>query len=203
MVKLCTHHQKQFIRVLNDLYTESQPGTEDLPPSDSGTMDASTCNAGCAQLGTKHKEKDAMCLNMKSSTSVELFVDSSGSHSPQHLTEQALKEPPPETNSVDGRENTLTVVQKDSSELPTTKPNSMDSSTLGYLTASNSSSVNFHHISKSLEGQTTGQEQDTDVKICKDGKDHVQSSALVEKKIIKGIRKTVDFEGHVLLLSQT
>ncbi|KAM5244148.1 ligand-dependent corepressor isoform 2-T2 [Hipposideros larvatus] len=185
MVKLCTHHQKQFIRVLNDLYTESQPGTEDLPPSDSAAMDSSTCNAGCAQLGTKPKENDAMCLNMKSPP-VDFLVDSSGSHSPLHFAEKALKEPPPETNSVDRRENALTVVQKDSSELPTTKPNSgssMDSSTLGYLTASNSSSFNFHHISKSLEGQTTGQEQDANVKICEDGKDHMQSSALVESLI--------------------
>ncbi|XP_024590718.1 ligand-dependent corepressor isoform X4 [Neophocaena asiaeorientalis asiaeorientalis] len=202
MVKLCTHHQKQFIRVLNDLYTESQPGTEDLRPSDSGTMDASTCSAGCAQLGTKHKEKDALCLNMKSSTSAELFVDSSGSHSPQHLTGQALKEPPPETNSVDGRENTSTVVQKDSSELPTTKPNSMDSSTLGYLTTSNSSSVNFHHICKSLEGQTTGQEQDTDVKICKDGKDHVQSSALVENLIAVKVATENSEESNSCIVSQ-
>ncbi|XP_012578917.1 PREDICTED: uncharacterized protein C10orf12 homolog [Condylura cristata] len=153
MVKLCTHHQKQFIRVLNDLYTESQPGTEDQQPSGSGAMDTSTCSAGCTQLSTK---------------------------------QQALKEPPPDTNSVDGRENALTLVQKDSSELPTTNPtsgSSMDSSSLGYLTASNSSSLNFHHISKSLEGQTTGQEQDTNVKICEDGKDHLQSSALVDSLI--------------------
>ncbi|KAI5277515.1 Ligand-Dependent Corepressor [Manis pentadactyla] len=183
MVKLCTHHQKQFIRVLNDLYTESQPGTEDLQPSDSGAMDASTCNAGCAQLSTKHKEKDGIYLDVKSPTSVDLLIGSSGSDSPLHLTEQPLKETSPGTNSVDGRENALTIVQKDSSELPTTKPNSgssMDSSTLGYLTASNSSSLNFHHISKSLEGQTTGQEQDTNVRMCEGGKDHMQSSALGE-----------------------
>ncbi|XP_014723971.1 ligand-dependent corepressor isoform X2 [Equus asinus] len=205
MVKLCTHHQKQFIRVLNDLYTESQPGTEDLRASDSGAMDASTCNASCAQLGTKHKEKDALCLNMKSPTSADLFVDSSGSHSPLHLTEQALKEPLPETNSVDGRENALTVVQKDSSELPTTKPNSgssVDSSTLGYLTASNSSSLNFHHISKSLEGQTTGQAQDTNVKICEDGKDHMQNSALVESLIAVKVAAENSEESNSCIVSQ-
>nr|XP_055201881.1 ligand-dependent corepressor isoform X2 [Nyctereutes procyonoides] len=204
MVKLCTHHQKQFIRVLNDLYTESQPDTEDLQP-DSGAMDTSTCNAGCAQLGTKHKEKDAACLDMKSPTSVDLFVDSSGSHSPLHLTEQALKEPPPETNSVDGRENALTVIQKDSSELPTTKPNSgssMDSSTLGYLTASNSSSLSFHHNSKSLEGQTTGQEQDTNMKICEDGKDHMQSSALVESLIAVKVATENSEESNSCIVSQ-
>ncbi|XP_029788175.1 ligand-dependent corepressor isoform X2 [Suricata suricatta] len=204
MVKLCTHHQKQFIRVLNDLYTESQPGTEDLPP-DSGAMDASTCSAGCAQLGTKHKEKDAVCLDMKSPTSVDLFVDSSGSHSPPHLTEQTLEEPPPETESVDGRQNALTNIQKDSSELPTTKPNSgssMDSSTLGYLTASNSSSLNFHHIAKSLEGQTTGQEQDTNVKIHEDGKDHMQSSALVESLFaVKGASDNSE-ESNSCIISQ-
>ncbi|XP_044896439.1 ligand-dependent corepressor isoform X2 [Felis catus] len=204
MVKLCTHHQKQFIRVLNDLYTESQPGPEDLHP-DSGAMDASTCSAGCAQLGTKHKEKDAVCLDRKSPTSVDLFVDSSDSHSPLRVTEQALKEPPPEIKSVDGRENALAVTQKDSSELPTTKPNSgssTDSSTLGYLTASNSSSLNFHHISKSLEGQTTGQEQDTNVKIREDGKDHMQSSALVESLIaVKGAAENSE-ESNSCIISQ-
>ncbi|KAL2769487.1 ligand-dependent corepressor isoform 3 [Daubentonia madagascariensis] len=205
MVKLCTHHQKQFIRVLNDLYAESQPGPEDLRLSDSGAMDVSTCNAGCAQINTKHKEKDALCLDMKSPTSVDLLVDSSGSHNPLHLTEQTLKEPPPETNSVDGRENALTVVQKDSSELPTTKPNSgssVDSSTLGYLTTSNSSSLNFHHVSKSLEGQTTGQEQDTNVKICEDGKDHMQSSALVENLITVKVAAENSEEGNSCIVSQ-
>ncbi|XP_030664862.1 ligand-dependent corepressor isoform X2 [Nomascus leucogenys] len=207
MVKLCTHHQKQFIRVLNDLYTESQPGTEDLQRSDSGAMDVSTCNAGCAQLSTKHKEKDALCLNMKSSASVDLFVDSSDSHSPLHLTEQTPKEPIPEINPVDGRENALTVVQKDSSELPTTKLNSINSSSVdsftpGYLTASNCSSVNFHHIPKSLEGQTTGQEQDTNVNICEDGKDHMQSSALVESLITVKMAAENSEEGNTCIIPQ-
>ncbi|XP_054359605.1 ligand-dependent corepressor isoform X1 [Pongo pygmaeus] len=207
MVKLCTHHQKQFIRVLNDLYTESQPGTEDLQPSDSGAMDVSTCNAGCAQLSTKHKEKDALCLDMKSSASVDLFVDSSDSRSPLHLTEQTPKEPPPEINPVDGRENALTVVQKDSSELPTTKLNSINSSSVdsftpGYLTASNCSSVNFHHIPKSLEGQTTGQEQDINVNICEDGKDHMQSSALVESLITVKMAAENSEEGNTCIIPQ-
>ncbi|KAM9197355.1 ligand-dependent corepressor isoform 1-T1 [Dugong dugon] len=205
MVKLCTHHQKQFIRVLNDLYTEAQPGTEDLLRSDSATMEASTCSAGCAQLSTKHKEKDAMCLDMKSPTSVDLFIDPSGSHSSLHLTEQTLKEPPPETHSVDGRENALTIVQKDSSELPTTKPNtgsSMDSSTLGYLTASNFSSLNFHHISKNMEGQTTGQEQDISAKVCEDGKDRMQSSALVESLIAVKVASENSEEGNSCIVPQ-
>ncbi|XP_027631067.1 ligand-dependent corepressor isoform X2 [Tupaia chinensis] len=205
MVKLCTHHQKQFIRVLSDLYTESQPDTEDLQPSDSGSMDASTCNAGCAQLSTKHKKKDALCLDMKSPTPVDLFLDPPGSHSPLHLTEQTLTEPLPETNSVDGRENVLTVVQKDPSELPTTKPNSgssMDSSTLGYLTESNSSSLNFYHVSKSLEGQTTGQEQDTNANMCEDSKDHMQSSALVEGLIAVKVATENSEEGSSCPVSQ-
>ncbi|XP_012622805.1 ligand-dependent corepressor isoform X1 [Microcebus murinus] len=205
MVKLCTHHQKQFIRVLNDLYAESQPGPEDLQLSDSGAMDMSTCNAGCAQINTSHKEKDALCLDMKSPTSVDPFVDSSGSHSPLQLTEQTPKEPPPETNSVDGRENALTIVQEDSSELPTTKTNSgssTDSSTLGYLTTSNSSSSNFHHISKSVEEQTTGQEQDTNVKICEDGKDNMQSSALVESLMTVKVTAENSEEGNSCVVSQ-
>ncbi|XP_047409871.1 ligand-dependent corepressor isoform X3 [Sciurus carolinensis] len=205
MVKLCTHHQKQFIRVLSDLYTESQPGTEDLPPLDSGEMDASTCNAGCAQLSSSNREKEAMCLDRKSPTSVDFFVDSSGSHSSLYMTEQTLKEPPPETNSVDGRENALTVVQKDSSELLGTQSNSgssTDSSTPGYLTVSNSSSLNFHHISKSLEGQTTGKEQDTNMKSCEDGKDHMQSSALVESLLAVKVAAENSEEGNSYVVSQ-
>ncbi|XP_037661213.1 ligand-dependent corepressor isoform X2 [Choloepus didactylus] len=205
MVKLCTHHQKQFIRVLSDLYTEAQPDTEDLRPSDSGAMDASTCSVGCAQLSTKHKEKDVVCLDMKLPTSVDLFIDPSGSHSSLHLTEQTLKELPPETNSVDGRENALTIVQKDSSELSTTKLNSgssMDGPTLGYRTASNSSSLNFHHISKNLEAQTTGQEKDTNVKIREDSKDHMQSPALVESLIVAKVTAENSEEGNSCIVSQ-
>ncbi|XP_005407646.1 PREDICTED: uncharacterized protein C10orf12 isoform X2 [Chinchilla lanigera] len=205
MVRLCTHHQKQFIRVLSDLYTESQPDTEDLQPLDSGAMDASSCNAGCAQLSNRHKENDAMCLDRKSPTSVDLFADSLGSHSSLYVKEQTLKEPPPETNCVDERENALTVVQKDSSELPATQPNSgssTDSSTLGYLTASNSSSLNSHHISKSLEGQTTGQEQDLSVKTSEDGKDHIQSSALIESPIAVKVAAENNEESNSSIISQ-
>lgn len=204
MVKLCTHHQKQFIRVLSDLYTESQPGIEDPRPSDPGAMDASTCSAGCAQLGTKHKENDATCLDTKSPPPADSLVDSLGSQSPPHLADKALKEPLPETNSVDRRENALTVVQKESSELPTTKPNSgssVDSSSPGYLTASNSPSFNFH-ISKSLEGQTTGQEQDTNVKTCEDGKDRVQSSALAESLITMKVAAENSEESNNCIVSQ-
>ncbi|XP_004457038.1 ligand-dependent corepressor isoform X2 [Dasypus novemcinctus] len=205
MVKLCTHHQKQFIRVLNDLYTEAQPDTKNLQPSDSGAMDASTCSVGCAQLSTKHKEKDVICLGMKSPTSVDLFIHPSGSHSSQYLTEQTLKEPLPETNSVDGRGNALTIVQKDSSELSASKPisgGSMDSSNVGYLTASNSSSLNFHHVSKILEEQTTGKEQDTNVKICEDSKDHMQSPALVESLIAVKVTAENNEEGSSCIVSQ-
>ncbi|XP_010616411.1 ligand-dependent corepressor isoform X2 [Fukomys damarensis] len=204
MVRLCTHHQKQFIRVLSDLYTESQSDTEDLQPLDSGTMDASSCNAGCAQLSSRHKENDAMCLDRKSPTSIDLLVDSLGSQSSLHMTEQVLKESPPETNCIDGRENALTVVQQDSSELPAIHPdsgNSIDSSTLGYLTASNSSSLNSHFISKSLEGQTTGQERDSNVKTCEDGKDHMQSSALVESLNAVKVAENSE-EGNDCIVSQ-
>ncbi|XP_073934721.1 ligand-dependent corepressor isoform X2 [Castor canadensis] len=205
MVKLCTHHQKQFIRVLSDLYTESQPGTEDLQPSDSRAMETSTCSAACVQLSNRHKEQDAVCLGRKSPSSVDSFMDSSGSHSSLHVTEQIPKEPPPEIISVDGRDNALTVVQKDSPELAATQPNSgssTNSSALGYLTAPNSSSVNFHYISKSLEGQTTAQEQDTNMKTCEDGKDHVQSSALIESLV--AVKKTSENseEGNSCIVSQ-
>ncbi|XP_048194513.1 ligand-dependent corepressor isoform X2 [Perognathus longimembris pacificus] len=204
MVKLCSHHQKQFIRVLSDLYTESQPGPEDLQSSDSEVMDTSTCSAGCAQLISRHKEQDSVCLDRKSPTSVDLFVDSSSSPSSLHMTEQILKEPPPEIISVDERENAFDIVQKDCSELPATQSNSAsstDNSAVGYLSESNSSLLNFHHISKSSEGQTTGQEQDTNVKTCEDGKDHMQSSPLVESLIaVKGTVENSD-EGNSCVVS--
>ncbi|CAH6957813.1 Lcor [Phodopus roborovskii] len=179
MVKLCTHHQKQFIRVLSDLYTESQPGTGDLQPLDSTVMDVSTCNEACAQLSSRQNEQDDMCLHGASPASINLFLDSSGSPSSLSVTEQTMKESPPETDSVDGRENALTIVQKEPSELPDPEPNSRrsaDSPTMGCLTGLDSSSFNSLHSSKSLEGQTTGQEQDTTLKPCEDGEDHAPAS---------------------------
>ncbi|XP_050002842.1 ligand-dependent corepressor isoform X4 [Alexandromys fortis] len=179
MVKLCTHHQKQFIRVLSDLYTESQPGSEDLQPLDSTEMDVSTCSAGCAQLSSRQSEKDDECLDGKSPASLSLFLDSSGSPSSLSVTEETVKEPSPETDSVDGRETSLTIVQKESSEIPDARPNSRgsaDSPTVGCLTALDSSSFNSLHSPKSLEGQTTGQEQDTSLKPREDTEDHAPAS---------------------------
>ncbi|XP_026637489.1 ligand-dependent corepressor isoform X2 [Microtus ochrogaster] len=179
MVKLCTHHQKQFIRVLSDLYTESQPGSEDLQPLDSTEMDVSNCSAGCAQLSSRQSEKDDECLDGKSPASLSLFLDSSGSPSSLSVTEETVKEPSPETDSVDGRESALTIVQKESSEIPDARPNSRgsaDSPTVGCLTALDSSSFNSLHSPKSLEGQTTGQEQDTSLKPREGTEDHVPAS---------------------------
>ncbi|XP_034361084.1 ligand-dependent corepressor isoform X2 [Arvicanthis niloticus] len=187
MVKLCTHHQKQFIRILSDLYTESQPGSEVLQPLDSTVMDVSACNSGCAQLSGRENEKDDACLEGGSPASVKLFLDSSSSPSSLNVTEETMKEPPPETDCVDGRENALSTVQKDSSEPPDAQHNptgSTDSSTLGCLSTLGSSSSNSPHGSKSLEGQTTGQEQDTSMQPCEDAEDSapvsVQSLAAVE-----------------------
>ncbi|XP_029400627.1 ligand-dependent corepressor isoform X2 [Mus pahari] len=187
MVKLCNHHQKQFIRVLSDLYTESQPGSEDLQPLDSTAMDVSACDSGCAQLSSREDEKDD-CLEGSSPASVKLFLDSSGSPSSLNVTEETMKEPPPEKDSVDGRDNALSTVQKDSSEPLDGQHNptsSADSPTTGCLSTLDSFSSNSPHSSKSLEGQTTGQEQDTNKKPCEDAEDSapasVQSLAAVEE----------------------
>ncbi|XP_072482580.1 ligand-dependent corepressor isoform X2 [Notamacropus eugenii] len=182
MVRLCTHHQKQFIRVLNDLYTEVQPGTDGQRFPDSETMDLSTCSPGCGQLSTENQEKGTICFDMKS-PSADLLVDRTTCQGSPCLTGSTLKEPA-EMKSLERKENnSFTVIKKDFSELPTTKANSggpKDSSTLGYLTASNSSSLNSHHVSKCPEGQTTGQEHDISVKKSEDEKDQIQSTALVE-----------------------
>ncbi|XP_028629661.1 ligand-dependent corepressor isoform X2 [Grammomys surdaster] len=187
MVKLCIHHQKQFIRVLSDLYTESQPGSEDLQPLDSTVMDVSACDSSCAQLSGRENEKDDACPEGGSPASVKLFLDSSGSPGSLNVTEETMKEPPSETDCVDGRENALSTVQKDSSEPPDAQHNltgSTDSSTIGCLSTLGSSSSNSPHGSKNLEGQTTGQEQDTSMKPCEDAEDSapasVQSLAAVE-----------------------
>ncbi|NP_001357696.1 ligand-dependent corepressor isoform 1 [Mus musculus] len=189
MVKLCNHHQKQFIRVLSDLYTESQPGSEALQPLDSTVMDVSACDSGCAQLSGRENEKDD-CLEESSPASVKLFLDSSGSPSSLNVTEETMKEPPPETDSVDGRDSAASssAVQKGSSEPPDAQHNptgSADSSTMGCLGTLDAFSSNSPHSAKSLEGQTTGQEQDTDMKPCEDAEDSapapVQSLAAVEE----------------------
>ncbi|XP_074089328.1 ligand-dependent corepressor isoform X2 [Macrotis lagotis] len=181
MVRLCTHHQKQFIRVLNDLYTEVQPGTDGQRFPDSETMDLSTCSPGCGQLSTENQEKGTICFDMKS-PSADLLVDRTKCQGSPCLTGSTLKEPA-EMKSLERKENSFTLIKKDSSELPTTKANSggpKDSSALGYLTASNSSSFNSHHVSKCSEGQTTGQEHDVSVKKSEDEKDQIQNPALVE-----------------------
>ncbi|GAB1302413.1 Ligand-dependent corepressor [Apodemus speciosus] len=186
MVKLCTHHQKQFIRVLSDLYTESEPGTEDLQPLDPTVMDVSACDSGCAQLSSRENEKDD-CLEGSSPASVKLFLDSSGSPSSLNVTEETMKEAPPETDSGDGRDNALSTVQEDSSEFPDAPHNptgSVDSSTVGGPSTTGPPSPHSPHSSKSLEGQTTGQEQDTNMQPCEDAEDSapasVQSPAAAE-----------------------
>ncbi|XP_052041945.1 ligand-dependent corepressor isoform X2 [Apodemus sylvaticus] len=180
MVKLCTHHQKQFIRVLSDLYTESEPGSEDLQRLDPTVMDVSACDSGCAQLNSSDNEKGD-CLEGSSPASVKLFLDSSGSPSSLNVTEETMKEPPPETDSGDGRDNALSTVQKDSSDLPDAPHNPTgsadDSSTLGGLSTLDSPSSNSPHRSKSLERQTTGQEQDTNMQPCEDAEDSAPASA--------------------------
>ncbi|XP_036591549.1 ligand-dependent corepressor isoform X1 [Trichosurus vulpecula] len=204
MVRLCTHHQKQFIRVLNDLYTEVQPGTDGQRFPDSETMDLSTCSPGCGQLSTENQEKGTICFDMKS-PSADLLVDRMTCQGSPCLTGSTLKEPA-EMKSLERKENSFTVIKKDSSELPTTKANSggpKDSSTLGYLTASNSSSFNSHHVSKCPEGQTTGQEHDISVKKPEDEKDQIQSTALVEGFIavkVANVNSTED--GDSCMVSQ-
>ncbi|XP_044521667.1 ligand-dependent corepressor [Gracilinanus agilis] len=204
MVRLCTHHQKQFIRVLNDLYTEVQPGTEGQRFPDSETMDLSTCSPGCGQLSTENQEKGTICFDLKS-PSADLLVDRTACQGSPCFTGPTLKEPA-EMKSLDRKENSFTVIKKDSSELPTTKANSggpKDSSTLGYLTASNSSSFNSHHVSKCPEGQTTGQESDVSVKKSEDEKDQIQSTALVEGFIavkVANVNSTED--GDSCMVSQ-
>ncbi|XP_038599413.1 ligand-dependent corepressor isoform X1 [Tachyglossus aculeatus] len=182
MVRLCTHHQKQFIRVLNDLYTEAQPGTEGRQLPGPETMDVSTCSSGCSQLRTENQDQGTACFEEKPLASTDSLLDQSGPPGTPQSTGPAQKEPT-ETKPLERRENPGTVVKKDSSELPTPKASSgspKESSTQGYLTASNSSSFNFHHVAKGPEGPASGHEQEANIKKCEDDKDQLQSATVVE-----------------------
>ncbi|KAM6090648.1 ligand-dependent corepressor isoform 2-T2 [Theristicus caerulescens] len=181
MVRLCTHHQKQFIRVLNDIYTEVQPDSEGQQLSESESMETSTCGSGCSQRSTENQDKGATCTESKPPYSSD--PGQSGSDGPPHVTGQAPKQPA-ELKSLDRAESSSPALRRDFSELPVTRLRSAspkDSSTQGYLSTLNSASLNFHHATKSLEGQqAAGHEQDTSVRKCEDNKEHLAGKTLVE-----------------------
>ncbi|XP_053891608.1 ligand-dependent corepressor isoform X2 [Malaclemys terrapin pileata] len=185
MVRLCTHHQKQFIRVLNDIYTEAQPGCEGRPLPESENMDAATCSSGCSQQSTENWKKSAPCSELKPLTSSDSDRDPVGLHSPLRAAGQPV-EHHAEVKSMDRMENFSTAFKRDFSELSTTRSSSVspkDSSTQGYLTTSNSSSLHFHPGTRSPEGQTTGQEQEAGVRKCEDDKDQIQGKTLADSYI--------------------
>ncbi|XP_072725357.1 ligand-dependent corepressor isoform X2 [Ciconia boyciana] len=181
MVRLCTHHQKQFIRVLNDIYTEVQPDSEGQQLSESESMEASTCGSGCSQRSTENQDKGATCTESKPPSSLD--PGQSGTDGPLHVTGQAPKQPV-ELKSLDRAESSSPALRRDFSELPNTRLRSAspkDSSTQGYLSTLNSSSLNFHHAAKSLEGQqAAGHEQEAGVRKCEDNKEQLAGKTLVE-----------------------
>ncbi|KAM6203843.1 uncharacterized protein WM294_005412 [Sarcoramphus papa] len=181
MVRLCTHHQKQFIRVLNDIYTEVQPDSEGQQLSESESMEASTCGSGCSQRSTENQDKGATCTESKPPSSSD--PGQSGSNGPLHVTGQAPKQPV-ELKSLDRTESSSPALRREFSELPVTRLRSAspkDSSTQGYLSTLNSSSLNFHHAAKSLEGQqAAGHEQEAGVRKCEDNKEQLAGKTLVE-----------------------
>ncbi|XP_064320045.1 serine/arginine repetitive matrix protein 2-like [Phalacrocorax carbo] len=181
MVRLCTHHQKQFIRVLNDIYTEVQPDSEGQQLSESESMEASTCGSGCSQQSTENQDKGAICTESKPPYSSD--PGQSGSDGLLHVTGQAPKQPV-ELKSLDRAESSSLALRRDFSELPVTRLHSAspkDSSTQGYLSTLNSSSLNFHHAAKSLEGQqAAGHEQESSVRKCEDNKEQLAGKTLME-----------------------
>ncbi|XP_048800420.1 ligand-dependent corepressor isoform X2 [Lagopus muta] len=172
MVRLCTHHQKQFIRVLNDIYTEVQPDCEGQQSSESESMETSTCGSACSQQSTENQDKGAMCTDprpLSSSEPGQPGTDSTGQ--------------PAELKPVDRAESSSPALRRDFPDPPSTRLRSAspkDSSTQGYLSTLNSSSLNFHHATKSLEGQAAGHEQDAGVRRCEDSKEQGAGKALVE-----------------------
>ncbi|XP_015488461.1 uncharacterized protein LOC107206782 [Parus major] len=181
MVRLCTHHQKQFIRVLNDIYTEVQPDSDNQQLSESESMEASTCGSGCSQRSTENQDKGATCTESKLPSTLD--PGQSGADGPLHVTGQAPKQPV-ELKSLDRAESSSPALRRDSCELPITRlcsASPKDSPTQGYLSTLNSSSLNFHHAAKSLEGQqAAGQEQEADIRKCEDNKEQLAGKTLME-----------------------
>uniref|UniRef100_A0A8B9Z9M2 Ligand dependent nuclear receptor corepressor n=1 Tax=Anas platyrhynchos TaxID=8839 RepID=A0A8B9Z9M2_ANAPL len=180
MVRLCTHHQKQFIRVLNDIYTEVQPDSEGQQSSESESMEASTCGSGCSQRSTENQDKGAACTESRPPSSSE--PGHSGSDGSLHVAGQAPKQPT-ELKSTDRAESPSPALRRDFSDPPVARlcsASPKDSSTQGYLSTLNSSSLNFHHAAKNLEGQVAGHEQEAGVRKCEDNKEQMAGKALVE-----------------------
>ncbi|KAM6441958.1 uncharacterized protein PHA67_021041 [Liasis olivaceus] len=174
MVRLCTYHQKHFVRVLNDICTEVQTGYEGQQLSGPENMDVSTCSSGCSQYHTENQELGTSCSESK--LPLLLDAEQSGPRGSLRILCHALKHAV-ELKSTDRRENCSPVVRRDFLELPTVRTTSAsprDSPTQGYLTASNT-----HHSAKNLEGQTSATEQEIGVRKGEDDKDQVQSRALL------------------------
>ncbi|KAI1236273.1 hypothetical protein IHE44_0001553 [Lamprotornis superbus] len=174
MVRLCTHHQKQFIRVLNDIYTEVQPDSDGQQLSESESMEASTCGSGCSQRSTENQDKGATCTESKLPSTLD--PGQSGADGPLQQ--------PVELKSLDRAENSSPALRRDFCELPITRLRSAspkDSPTQGYLSTLNSSSLNFHHAAKSLEGQqAAGHEQEAGIRKCEENKEQLAGKTLME-----------------------
>ncbi|XP_009321570.1 PREDICTED: uncharacterized protein C10orf12 homolog [Pygoscelis adeliae] len=144
-------------------------------------MEASTCGSGCSQRSTESQDKGANCTESKPPYSSD--PGQSGSDGPLHVTGQTPKQPV-ELKSLDRAESSSPALRRDFSELPVTRLRSAspkDSSTQGYLSTLNSSSLTFHHATKSLEGQqAAGHEQEAGVRKCEDNKEQLAGKTLVE-----------------------
>ncbi|CAI5775188.1 HTH psq-type domain-containing protein [Podarcis lilfordi] len=174
MVRLCTYHQKHFVRVLNDICTEVQTGCEGQQLPGAENMDVSTCSSGCSQYRTENQELGTSCSESKLPSSLD--TEQSGSHGSLRKLCHALKQAV-DLKSTDRRENCSPVVRRDFPELPSVRTSSAsprDSPSQGYLTASNS-----HHSAKSMEGQALGSDQEMGGRKGEDDKDQVQNRALL------------------------
>lgn len=174
MVRLCTYHQKRFVRVLNDICTEVQPGCEGQQLPGAANMDLSACSSGCSQYRTENQELGTSCSEPKHLPALD--AEQSGPHGSLRILCHALKQAV-DLKSSDRRENCSPIVRRDFPELPSIRTNSAsprDSPSQGYLTTSNS-----HYSAKGLEGQIPSNEQDMGVRKSEDDKDQVQSRALL------------------------
>nr|XP_033798966.1 ligand-dependent corepressor isoform X2 [Geotrypetes seraphini] len=171
MIRLCSHHQKQFIHVLNDLCTERY----NLP-------DTTSCMSNCNLQSTSISDTDTNYSTMKSSSLSELHQEKSESqgsacvgtnvnleHSLNHSAEQKY--------TVEGKCSS-SLVKDNSSEVP-----ARTSSTQKFFSAQQCVSLpypspNYDHISEDIEQQTA--EQVSMVKKYEEGNNHTQNKSLVK-----------------------
>uniref|UniRef100_A0A8C8R8B9 Ligand dependent nuclear receptor corepressor n=1 Tax=Pelusios castaneus TaxID=367368 RepID=A0A8C8R8B9_9SAUR len=153
-------------------------------------MDASACSSGCSQQSTENWNTSVPCSELKIPASLDSDSDPMGLQS----TVLGAPKQPAEVKSRDRTENYSTALKRDSSELLAPRAHSVspkDGCIPGYLTTSNSSSLNFE------QGQSTAHEQEAGVKKCEDNKDQIQGKTLADSHVAGNVANVNGSEDSV------